>query len=255
MFIIALVPMIIGLPIAIRVIPSSKAIEADVRRREDVEESAGFGQLLGGRYRAVSIWFAIATFVTLLAWYGLGTWLPRLMETAGCDFGAALMFTLALNLGAVIGSVTTAWAGDRFGPLITGVVAAGIAGVALLALLAYPPVWLVYLILIAAGVGTHGTQILIIAAITGFYPHHLRGTALGWSLGIGRLGAVLAPQLAGWLLAWGLGVSSNFVMFGMAALLSAASLLVLLRVRRRSDLARPKVTEVVTAQPTGPTRV
>ncbi|WP_448853348.1 MFS transporter [Corynebacterium frankenforstense] len=250
MFLIALVPMVIGLPIALKVIPSSRAIEADVEKREGHTEPAGFGQLLGPRYRAVSIWFAAATFVTLLAWYGLGAWLPRLMETAGYDFGAALMFTLALNLGAVIGSVTTAWAGDRFGPLATGIVAAGVAGVALLLLLTYPPVWAVYLILIAAGVGTHGTQILIIAAVTGFYPHSLRGTALGWSLGVGRIGAVLAPQLAGWLLAWGLGVGSNFVMFGVAALLSAICLLILLRVRRTHPAAEPTVREVNVSAPT-----
>ena len=232
MFLIAVVPLVIGLPIALKVIPSSKVIEADYEAREGHDDPAGFKELLVGKYRAISIWFAIATFVTLLAWYGLGTWLPRLMETAGYNLGAALMFTLALNLGAVLGSVTTAWAGDRFGTLPTGIVAAGVAGVALLLLLVHPPVWMVYLILIAAGVGTHGTQILIIAAIANFYPHNLRGTALGWALGVGRLGAVLAPQAAGLLLSMGLGVGSNYIMFGGAALLSAASLFVLTRIQK-----------------------
>lgn len=232
MFLIALVPLVIGLPIALKVIPSSKEIEADYAAREGHDEPAGFKDLFVGSYRAISIWFAIATFVTLLAWYGLGTWLPRLMETSGYNLGAALMFTLALNLGAVLGSVTTAWAGDRFGSLQTGIVAAGVAGIALLLLLVHPPVWMVYLILIAAGVGTHGTQILIIAAVANFYPHNLRGTALGWALGVGRLGAVLAPQLAGLLLAMGLGVGSNYIMFGGAALLSALSLLILTRIQK-----------------------
>lgn len=227
MFLLAFIPLVVGLPIALKVIPSSKAIEADYEAREGHDEPAGFKDLLVGRYRDVSIWFAIATFVTLLAWYGLGTWLPRLMETAGYNLGAALMFTLALNLGAVLGSVTTAWAGDRFGTLRTGVVAAGVAGVALLILLMHPPVWMVYLILIAAGVGTHGTQILIIAAVANFYPHNLRGTALGWALGVGRLGAVVAPQAAGLLLSMGLGVGSNYIMFGGAAILSALALFIL----------------------------
>lgn len=232
MFLIAIVPLLIGLPIALKVIPSSKAIEADYEAREGHDEPASFKDLFAGNYRAISIWFALATFVTLLAWYGLGTWLPRLMETAGYNLGAALMFTLALNLGAVLGSVTTAWAGDRFGTLQTGIVAAGVAGVALLLLLVHPPVWMVYLILIAAGVGTHGTQILIIAAVANFYPHNLRGTALGWALGVGRLGAVLAPQLAGLLLSMGLGVGSNYIMFGGAALLSAMSLFILNRIQK-----------------------
>lgn len=232
MFLVAVVPLVIGLPIAMKVIPSDKAIKADHEAREGHSEPAGFKDLLVSRYRWISIWFALATFVTLLAWYGLGTWLPRLMETAGYNFGHALMFTLALNLGAIIGSIVTAWAGDRFGPIRSGIVAAGVAGIALLLLLTYPPVVAVYVILILAGVGTHGTQILIIAAVANFYPSNMRGTALGWALGVGRIGAVVAPQLAGLLLAWNLGVNSNFIMFGAAALLSAISLSVLLRLQR-----------------------
>ena len=49
------------------------------------------------------------------------------------------------------------------------------------------------------------------------YPSALRGTALGWALGVGRIGAVAAPQVGGWLLDGGLGVNSNFLAFGIAA--------------------------------------
>ncbi|GAB3692213.1 MFS transporter [Corynebacterium nasicanis] len=242
MFLVAIVPLIIGLPIAMKVIPSDQAIREDHAAREGADEPAGFTDLLRGRYRAISIWFSIATFVTLLAWYGLGTWLPRLMQTAGYDFGAALNFTLALNLGAILGSVVTAWAGDRFGPLKSGAVAAGVAGMALLTLLTEPSVYAVYLILVLAGVGTHGTQILIIAAVANFYPHNLRGTALGWALGVGRIGAVVAPQLAGLLLNWNLGVGSNYLLFACSALLSSLSLVVLYLIHRR--LPNPNVTVI-----------
>ena len=243
MFLLALIPLVVGLPLALKVIPSDNEIRADHAAREGAEESASFKDLLNSRFRWVSIWFAVATFFTLLAWYGLGTWLPRLMEQAGYNFGAALMFTLALNLGAIIGSIVTAWAGDRFGPIRSGAIAAGIAGIALFTLLLYPPVWAVYIILILAGVGTHGTQILIIAAIANFYPSNLRGTALGWSLGLGRIGAVAAPQLAGLLLAWNLGVNSNFIMFAAAAVFSALSLIILLRLQKNFSVRHQVVVQ------------
>lgn len=246
MFLLALIPLVVGLPIALKVIPSDKEIREDHAAREgaDPEEVPGFKDLLGAKYRTVTLWFAIATFVTLLAWYGLGTWLPRLMQEAGYDFGASLNFTLALNLGAILGSVVTAWAGVRFGPVISGSVAAGVAGVALLLLLTEPTIAAVYVILVLAGVGTHGTQILIIAAVADFYPHNLRGTALGWALGVGRLGAVLAPQLAGLLLNWGLGVGSNYLLFAVSALLSSAALLILFNIqRRRPTPQKPLVTQ------------
>lgn len=217
MFAFALIPLFVGLPIAMKFIPSHRAPASDA----EGAPRATFATILQGKLLWASAMFAIATFFTLLAWYGLGTWLPKLLETAGYDFGHALRLTLALNLGAVAGSIITGWAGDRFGPLRSGVVAALLAGVALLLLLTSPSIGWVYVILVFAGVGTHGTQILIIAAISGYYPSELRGTALGWSLGVGRIGAVLAPQMGGLLLDWGLGVNSNFILFGGAAIISS----------------------------------
>ena len=76
-----------------------------------------------------------------------------------------------------------------------------------------------------AGVGTHGTQCLIIAAVANHYPAHLRGSALGFTLGFGRIGAVLAPQVGGWLLVAGLGVDANFLAFALAAALAGGLLL------------------------------
>jgi AAHS family benzoate transporter-like MFS transporter len=90
-----------------------------------------------------------------------------------------------------------------------------------LVLVTGPPVTVVYLMLVLAGVGTHGTQCLVIAAVASHYPGHLRGTALGWALGVGRVGAVAAPQVGGLLLAAGLGVNSNFLAFAGAAAVAA----------------------------------
>jgi AAHS family benzoate transporter-like MFS transporter len=84
-----------------------------------------------------------------------------------------------------------------------------------------PPVGVVYAMLILAGVGTHGTAALLIAAVANHYPERLRGTALGWAMGMGRIGAVAAPQVGGLLLASGLGVNSNFLVFALGAGLAA----------------------------------
>ncbi|WP_448071718.1 MFS transporter [Georgenia yuyongxinii] len=226
MFAVALVALLVLVPLAAKVLPDDAG---HARAHAHHVHRPGFGTLLRAPFLPVTVMFALATVVTLMAWYGLGTWLPNLMEIAGYDLGSALTFALALNLGAVIGSVATAWAGDRFGTVPTGILAAAVAGVALLALITQPPVAVVYLVLVLAGVGTHGTQALIIAAIATYYPANLRGTALGFGLGVGRVGAVAAPQLGGLLLAAGLGVSSNFLLFGGSAVVSAVLLAVIWR--------------------------
>lgn len=216
MFLIAVVPLLVLVPLGVRYLPHQPAPAATTPGDQ------GLRAILRAPYLAVSVVFAAATMATLFAWYGLGTWLPGLMQQAGYNLGSALTFALTLNLGAVVGSILTAWAGDRFGSLPTGVVAAAVAGAALLTIVASPPVAVVYAMLVLAGIGTHGTQCLIIAAVAGHYPDRLRGTALGWALGIGRLGAVAASQVGGWMLAAGLGVNSNFIAFALAAGVAAA---------------------------------
>ncbi|WP_043805699.1 MFS transporter [Paenarthrobacter aurescens] len=219
MFLVAVLALVIVVPLGLKYLPETLA-----RTGTAGKEPAGFRSLLRAPYLGASMLFAFATIATLFAWYGLGTWLPNLMQLAGYNLGSALTFALALNLGAVAGSVITAWAGTRFGPIPTAIAAAAVAAVGLSVLVAGPPVTVVYLALVLAGVGTHGTQCLIIAAVASHYPDHLRGTALGWALGTGRIGAVIAPQVGGLLLAAGLGVNSNFLAFAGAAAIAAVLL-------------------------------
>ncbi|MCO4255810.1 MFS transporter [Pseudarthrobacter cellobiosi] len=223
MFLVAVLAVIVVIPLGLRYLPETLAPSASSDAAV-TREPAGFGSLLRAPFLGMSLLYAFATLVTLFAWYGLGTWLPNLMQLAGYNLGSALTFALALNVGAVAGSVITAWAGTRFGPIPTAIAAAGVAAAALLVLVTGPPVAVVYLMLVLAGVGTHGTQCLIIAAVASHYPAHLRGTALGWALGVGRIGAVAAPQVGGLLLAAGLGVNSNFLAFAGAAAVAAVLL-------------------------------
>jgi AAHS family benzoate transporter-like MFS transporter len=225
MFLVAVLALLVVVPLGLKYLPETLApAGGGVMGKRKVEEPSGFSSLLRAPYLGVSVLFALATIATLFAWYGLGTWLPNLMQLAGYNLGSALTFALALNLGAVAGSVITAWAGTRFGPIPTAIAAAAVAAGALVVLVTGPPVTVVYLMLVLAGVGTHGTQCLIIAAVAGHYPGHLRGTALGWALGTGRIGAVAAPQVGGLLLAAGLGVNSNFLAFAGAAAIAAVLL-------------------------------
>lgn len=242
MFLVAGLALVVVVPLGLKYLPETLApagaAGAAPGRGQQFKEPAGFSSLLRAPYLGASMLFALATIATLFAWYGLGTWLPNLMQLAGYNLGSALTFALALNLGAVAGSVLTAWAGTWFGPMPTAIAAAAVAAGALVVLVTGPPVAVVYFMLVLAGVGTHGTQCLIIAAVASHYPGHLRGTALGWALGTGRIGAVAAPQVGGLLLAAGLGVNSNFLAFAGAAAIAAVLLAaVWLKLKSKSSIS------------------
>ncbi|MBD3926145.1 aromatic acid/H+ symport family MFS transporter [Nocardioides cavernae] len=186
------------------------------------------GDVLRPPYVAATLLFFVATTATMFAWYGLGTWLPRLTQSdPRFDLGGnPLTYLLALNLGAVAVSAVTAWSATRFGALRVAVAAASVGALSLAVLTTFPSsIAVVYLLLILAGAGSHGTLCLIISAIATHYPPTLRGTALGSSLGGGRVGAVIAPAVAGWLLALNpTSATSSIVLFAAASGLGAVLL-------------------------------
>jgi AAHS family benzoate transporter-like MFS transporter len=205
------------------------------------DAGSGYGALFRSGFARTTIVFSLAFLCCLFVWFGLGTELPNLMTQAGYGLGSALTFSLALNLGAVGGSVLTAWASVRFGTVPTAAVAAAVCVLGLLLMLTHPSTGMIYVCMVAAGIGTHGTQCLVMGAVAQAYPDHLRGTALGVVMGFGRLGAILAPQLTGLLLAARAGVPSVFLAYACGGL--GVTILLATSIRRSRRAAHATVLD------------
>jgi AAHS family 4-hydroxybenzoate transporter-like MFS transporter len=57
------------------------------------------------------------------------------------------------------------------------------------------------IVLALAGAGLIGAQFCLNALAAAFYPTMIRATGVGWALGVGRLGAIMSPLIAGGILA------------------------------------------------------
>ncbi|WP_218042993.1 MFS transporter [Embleya hyalina] len=204
-----------GLPAPIRP-PVRPTVEARASRGQSV------GSLFVARYRATTVVFWVTCFLGLLLVYGLNTWLPQIMLKAGFSLGASLSFLLALNAGTILGALVMARAADRWSakPAIVAMFVTAAACIA--GLSTRPPEAIAYLLVIGAGFGV-GTQILLNSYIGMSYPVKARATALGWSLGVGRLGAILGPTIGGHLVAAELAPEWNFHFFAAIALIAAAA--------------------------------
>ena len=72
-----------------------------------------------------------------------------------------------------------------------------------------------------AGLGSVGTQILVGGYCATHYPQSLSATALSWSLGIGRIGAICGPLIGGLIAGMAFGWQLNFYMFAAFAVVGA----------------------------------
>lgn len=165
--------------------------------------------------------FAAASFCGLLLVYGLNTWLPQIMRSAGYELGSSLTFLLVLNAGAIVGAIGASFIADRVGvkKVVTASFVIAFTSIFLLSLgLPYG----ILLVLVAfAGLGSVGTQILVNGFVATHYPQSATATALGWSLGVGRLGAICGPLIGGFIASLALGFQINFYAFAGFAVVGA----------------------------------
>jgi AAHS family benzoate transporter-like MFS transporter len=78
---------------------------------------------------------------------------------------------------------------------------------------------------VLAGVGTVGTQILINVFVASRYPVHVRATAIGTALSVGRLGGIVGTLYGGLLLSAELPTAWLFYGFAAPAVIGAVLVL------------------------------
>lgn len=205
------------------------------------EQSLGspLRQLAQGRAVVALIAFAVANFAGFLLVFGLNTWLPELMRKADYDLGSALAFQLLLNLGAVVGGIGGSTMADRLGARRIAPFTFLVATVAVAVMASAPPAGLMAVATVAAGLGSIGTQIIVYGYVATYFETNVRGTALGLTTGIGRIGAVTGPTIGGVLLASGLGNEWVFGFFGAIAILGGLACLAVPRHRGTTVEAAP----------------
>ena len=202
MFWIGVIPLIFIIPFAVKYLPESIEYLMAKGRKKEVEKIAKRFQipmaelelqhsykqqletektanpslsLFSKSNRRATLLFWIASFCGLFMIFGLGTWLPTIMMESGYSIGSSLSFLLVLNIGTVIGSLITAFAADKWGHKTMCFVSFSIAFLAFILLsFNFPSVFLTYLLVGMAGLGSIGTQFLVNAYIGIYYPVTMR---------------------------------------------------------------------------------
>lgn len=185
------------------------------------------------RYRTPALLFAATSAFVLLLVSGVAVWLPTLLVNRGFDLASALGFTVAFNGGAIAGTLAATVIADRGRSKTITLICLACACVALLALSVVGSAWLVLSMAALAGLGTFGTQNLLNGYIAGSFPNELRGTALGATIGVGRIGAIAGPGYVSAVMASFEGSSAGFYALIVPAV-CAAAVLSLVHMSKRS---------------------
>jgi AAHS family 4-hydroxybenzoate transporter-like MFS transporter len=133
-----------------------------------------------------------------------------------------------LNLGAVLGSIVLGRLADRLGHarVIATAFLGGALAIATIGQVGNSTV-LLYISTFAAGFSAIAAQMCTVALCATFYDTYLRATGIGWTMGVGRLGAITGPVAGGLLLAAGVAAPSLFKIAGLTSLGAAITVLLI----------------------------
>ncbi|NKQ54011.1 aromatic acid/H+ symport family MFS transporter [Amycolatopsis sp. K13G38] len=252
MFAFGVLPLVVLVPLAYFLLPESVAflaakgrleeakrvarqygLDEPVARERSVEQRAGLRDLFRPPLLTMAIVFAVTTFIGQLFIYGLSTWLPQIMRSAGYPLGSALSFLATMSLGAIAGAAAMSWFADRAGPRPVAMWGFAIGVVSLVTMSAGPPTFVLYIAVALAGVGANGTSVILNGFIATWFPAANRATALGTIMTVARLGGITGPIVGGLIVSADVGVRWSFYVFVIPAAIGIA--LVLLLPRRHLD--------------------
>jgi MFS transporter, AAHS family, 4-hydroxybenzoate transporter len=180
---------------------------------------------------------SFAIFCLLLVAYLLNSWTPLIASRSGFSPQTAAWCGVLLNLGGVIGALTSTLLVARFGvfKVVTLMVVSGSLAVASLGYL-YGSVGALYSGLAVIGLLVIGGQQNAPAISVQLYPQRIRSAGVGWQFAAGRLGSILGPIIGGRLLSANVPITLLFMLIAIPALLSAGAY-ALLGLLRQKQLA------------------
>ena len=173
-------------------------------------------KLLAKEHRTVTLTLWTTFFLCFVSLYFLLSWMPKLMEDAGHGVVAGRDAFFLFNLGGFIGVYLLGLLSTRW--KLTNIIfmLLFLSSISMIVFAMAPNrLDLLLIIIFFVGVLQQGGFTGLYSAAAKAYPTEMRTTGIGWSIGLGRFGAVIGPALAGYLIAAGLDMSANFFIFAV----------------------------------------
>ena len=179
-------------------------------------QRAGVLQLLSPQLRRPTLLVWLSFFMVMFGFYFVMSWTPRLLAASGLSTEQGVTGGVLLSLGGI------------FGTALLGLLAARFQLNRVLAL---------FMVTFLIGVFVNGCVAGLYAIAPLVYDASLRVTGMGWGIGIGRIGAIVSPLVAGALIDAQWRPTQLYLGYGLV--FAAAAVVVLMH-----RLAPPRLPEI-----------
>lgn len=193
---------------------------------EATELKAGVRTLWAPEYRRATILLWLGFFMVMSGVYFVFSWTPKLLIHAGLSENEGISGGMILQIGGIIGQALFGFLCITLRAKLLSVVYMFFSAV-LMCIFAFYSSNLTVAMYLGAGVGffLFGSINGLYVLSPSLYPAQIRTTGIGWGIGVGRFGAIIAPFLTGVLLDMGWETSRLYLVFAVPMLVAMAAIL------------------------------
>jgi MFS transporter, AAHS family, 4-hydroxybenzoate transporter len=192
------------------------------------EKKVQVPELFRGGYARQTCLLWMSLFISLITLFSLTNWLPTLLNSVGINSKQIVTIIGVAQVAGLAGSLLAARlivshrpfrvAAAGYGLAAVLLIALGMVGSGFGALLIVSSVLYLFLI---------GDQNILNVMTGALYPPKIRATGSGWAIGVGRIGGIIGPSIAGALLAFHWMPSQLFIVAAIPTLVTAALVFIL----------------------------
>jgi len=183
--------------------------------------NSGVSKLFSDKYKISTLQLWAALFFAFGCLYFLISWIPKLATDAGLSIELAIYAGTIFNVGAFFGIVLQGYFSSKIGlkkTISTFLLVTFLLMASFKFFVGTDGLLLVYFLL---GFTLQGGFVGLYAVAARLYPTEFKTTGVGWAIGMGRVGGILAPLMGGFFISVGLSLSTNFFIFSIPALIAS----------------------------------
>lgn len=186
----------------------------------EITEKVGVSILFTDVYRNSTIKVWIGAFFGFMTLYTLMSWVPTIAKDSGLPFALATWVGIMLNIGAAVGSASVGAIGSRFGLRHT-ILSFMFVAFVVMQIYAFSTLTtgLIFGLVLLIGFFVQGGFNGIWPILSRLYEANIRATGVGYTVGIGRIGAILGPLIFGFFSDLGLSIQTLFIAFSIPLLM------------------------------------
>ena len=180
-----------------------------------------FSQLFTSKYKISTLQLWASLFFAFGCLYFLISWIPKLATDAGLSIELAIYAGSIFNVGAFFGIILQGYFSSKIGLKKTISIFLLLTFLLMASFKFFIGTDVLLPVYFLLGFSLQGGFVGLYAVAARLYPTEFKTTGVGWAIGMGRIGGILAPLIGGLFISMGLSLSANFFVFSIPALFAS----------------------------------